>query len=159
MSPNLLPDFAHELPPFPTLIVTFRDVPVTMFGDVLEKGLSPNVLTIGIQPREHITLSFKTKSPGAKMCLRTSEMAFDFLKGYSGPALTAYEKALIDCLKGDTMLFWHREGIDLAWSFIDPVLARCEACGEKDRLVPIYEAGSEGPAEALRLKEGLGIED
>jgi len=135
--------------------VTFKDVPVTMFGNALEKTLSPNVLTIGIQPREHITLSFQTKSPGSKMCLRRSEMTFDFKKGYSGPSLTAYEKALIDCLKGDKMLFWHRDGIDLAWSFIDPVLARCEACGEKDRLVPIYQAGSSGPASAKKLREWM----
>jgi len=138
------------------IAITFRDVPVRMFGSGLGEGLSPNVLSIGIQPAENITLAFQTKNPGARMCLRTSEMAFDFRKGYLGPALTAYEKALLDCLRGDQMLFWHRDGIDLAWAFIDPVLARCESCGEKERLVPIYEAGSEGPAEAGRLQDGEG---
>ena len=145
--------FAEKLT---SIAITFKGVPGIMFGSELEKGLSPNVLTLGIHPAEHITLSFQTKSPGARMCLRTSEMAFDFRKGYAGPGLTAYEKALLDCLRGDQMLFWHREGIDLAWAFIDPVLARCESCGEKERLVPIYEAGSDGPAEAGRLRDGEG---
>jgi glucose-6-phosphate 1-dehydrogenase len=87
------------------------------------------------------------------MCLRTVEMDFDFLQGYSGPALAAYEKALLDCMNGDQMLFWHRDGIDLAWTFIEPVLKRCETCEQKDRLIHTYEPGSWGPPAAAQLKE------
>ena len=135
------------------IAIRFKEVPVTMFGDELGERISANVLTIGIQPGEHITLSFQTKSPGAKMCLETVEMNWDFQRGYTGPALTAYEKALLDCMNGDQMLFWHREGIDLAWAFIDPVLRQCETCAGKDRLLHIYEAGSQGPPAAQQLKE------
>jgi len=135
------------------IAIRFKEIPVTMFGDKLGEHISANVLTIGIQPREHITLSFQTKSPGAKMCLRTVEMNYDFQKGYAGPALTAYEKAILDCMNGDQMLFWHRDSIDLAWAFIDPVLRRCEQSAGEDRLLHIYEAGSSGPQAARQLKE------
>jgi glucose-6-phosphate 1-dehydrogenase len=135
------------------IAIKFKEVPVTMFGDELGVPISANILTLGIQPREHITLSFQTKSPGAKMCLRTVEMDFDFLQGYTGPALAAYEKALLDCMNGDQMLFWHRDSIDLAWAFIEPVLKRCETCEQKEQLVHTYEPGSWGPPAAAQLKE------
>lgn len=135
------------------IAIKFKEVPVTMFGDELGVPISANILTLGIQPREHITLSFQTKSPGAKMCLRTVEMDFDFLQGYAGPALAAYEKALLDCMNGDQMLFWHRDSIDLAWAFIEPVLKRCETCEQKEQLIHTYDPGSWGPPAAAQLKE------
>jgi glucose-6-phosphate 1-dehydrogenase len=135
------------------IAIKFREVPVTMFGDELGIPISANVLTFGIQPREHITLTFQTKTPGAKMCLRTVEMDFDYLQGYSGPSLAAYEKALLDCMNGDQMLFWHRDGVDLAWAFIEPILRRCDSCEDKDQLLNTYEPGSWGPPAALQLKE------
>jgi glucose-6-phosphate 1-dehydrogenase len=135
------------------IAIRFREVPVTMFGDELGVPISANVLTFGIQPREHITLTFQTKTPGAKVCLRTVEMDFDYLQGYSGPSLAAYEKALLDCMNGDQMLFWHKEGVDLAWAFIEPILKRCETCENKEQLLHNYEPGSWGPPAAKQLKE------
>jgi glucose-6-phosphate 1-dehydrogenase len=135
------------------IVIKFREVPVAMFGDALGVPISANLLTMGIQPREHITLSFQTKNPGAKMCLRTVEMDFDFMQGYTGPALEAYEKALLDCMNGDQMLFWHRDGIDLAWAFIEPILRQCETCDQKEQLLHTYEPGSWGPPAAAQLKE------
>ena len=137
------------------IAIKFREVPVAMFGDELGVPISANLLTLGIQPREHITLTFQTKTPGAKMCLRTVQMNFDYQQGYAGPPLAAYEKALLDCMNGDQMLFWHREGVDLAWSFIEPILQRCEACERKDEILHRYEPGSWGPPEAQELKEQM----
>ncbi len=135
------------------IVIKFKEVPVSMFRQVLGDHITANVLTIGIQPREHISLSFQAKSPGAKTCLRTVKMDFDFLEGYTGPVLAAYEKALLDCMNGDQMLFWRRDGIDLAWAFIEPVLRACEACPHPDRLLHTYEAGSWGPGAAAELKK------
>ena len=104
------------------IVIKFKEVPVSMFRNVLGEHITANILTMGIQPREHITLSFQTKTPGAVSCLRTVKMDFDFEEGYRGPKLQAYEKALLDCMHGDQMLFWRQDGIDLAWAFIEPVL-------------------------------------
>ena len=135
------------------IVIKFKEVPVSMFREVLGDHITANVLTIGIQPLEHITLSFQTKSPGAATCLRTVKMDFDFQEGYTGPTLQAYEKALLDCMNGDQMLFWGRDGIDLAWAFIEPVLKVCESCPDPKRLLHTYEAGSWGPKAAAQLKE------
>ncbi|MDF1527238.1 MAG: glucose-6-phosphate dehydrogenase [bacterium] len=134
------------------IVIKFREVPVSMFRDVLGKYITANVLTMGIQPREHITISFQTKSPGAETCLRTVKMDFDFEEGYAGPKLKAYEKAILDCMHGDQMLFWRQDGIDLAWGFIEPVLKECEACKDPKHLLHIYKAGSWGPKASVQLK-------
>ena len=135
------------------IVIKFKEVPVSMFRDLLGEHITANVLILGIQPREHITLTFQAKSPGAATCLRTVKMDFDFEEGYTGPKFEAYEKALLDCMKGDQMLFWRQDGIDLAWGFLEPVLKACESCGDPDRLIHPYRAGSWGPQAAAQLKE------
>jgi glucose-6-phosphate 1-dehydrogenase len=135
------------------IVIKFKEVPVSMFRDVLGSHITANVLTIGIQPREHITLSFQTKTPGAVTCLRTVKMDFDFEEGYAGPKLQAYEKAILDCMHGDQMLFWRQDGIDLAWAFIEPILKECETCKDPKNLLHTYKAGSWGPKAAVQLKE------
>ena len=135
------------------IVIKFKEVPVSMFRNILGSHITANILTIGIQPREHITLTFQTKSPGAVTCLRTVKMDFDFEEGYVGPKLQAYEKALLDCMHGDQMLFWRQDGIDLAWAFIEPVLMECESCKDPKRLLHNYKAGSWGPKAAAQLKE------
>jgi glucose-6-phosphate 1-dehydrogenase len=135
------------------IVIKFKEVPVSMFREVLGEHITANVLTMGIQPREHITLSFQSKSPGAVTDLRTVKMDFDFEEGYKGPKLQAYEKALLDCMHGDQMLFWRQDGIDLAWAFIEPILKECESCKDPKRLLHTYRAGSWGPKAAFQLKE------
>jgi glucose-6-phosphate 1-dehydrogenase len=135
------------------IMIKFKEVPVSMFRDILGDHITANVLTMGIQPREHITLSFQTKSPGAVTCLRTVKMDFDFEEGYRGPKLQAYEKALLDCMHGDQMLFWRQDGIDLAWAFVEPILKECESCKNPKQLLHNYRAGSWGPKAAAQLKE------
>jgi len=135
------------------IVIKFKEVPVSMFREVPGDHISANVLTLGIQPREHITLTFQTKSPGAKVNLRTVTMDFDFSQGYKGPALDAYEKALLDCMNGDQMLFWRQDGIQLAWKFVEPVLDACETCEDRSERLMAYEAGSWGPKAAAQLKK------
>jgi glucose-6-phosphate 1-dehydrogenase len=134
------------------IVIKFKEVPVSMFREVLGEHITANVLTIGIQPREHITLTFQTKSPGAITRLRTVKMDFNFEEGYGGPSLKAYEKALLDCMNGDQMLFWRQDGIDLAWAFIEPIIKECDVCQEPKRLLHTYKAGSWGPKAAAQLK-------
>jgi glucose-6-phosphate 1-dehydrogenase len=85
------------------------------------------------------------------MCLRPVTMDFNYSQGYSGPVLDAYEKALLDCMLGDHMLFWRQDGVELAWAFLSPVLNACESCGEREQRLYFYAAGSKGPEERHRL--------
>jgi glucose-6-phosphate 1-dehydrogenase len=65
--------------------------------------------------------------------------------------LDAYEKALLDCMLGDQMLFWRQDGVERSWAFLTPILDACERCPDRGRRLSSYAAGSGGPAESLRF--------
>jgi glucose-6-phosphate 1-dehydrogenase len=133
------------------IAIQFKPVPHAMFRKTLDAPIAANRLILGIYPHERITLTFQTKNPGATVCLRPVTMDFDYQQNYSGPALDAYEKALLDCMLGDHMLFWRQDGVELSWAFLSPVLNACETCGGREQRLFPYAAGSKGPLERARL--------
>ena len=126
--------------------VQFKEVPHSIFRHTLGEAIVANRLTLGIYPDEKVTLTFQTKRPGAKVCLRPVTMDFYYNQHYSGPILDAYEKVLIDCMLGDQMLFWRQDGVEHSWSFLTPILEGCENCHNREEMLHIYDAGSEGPS-------------
>jgi glucose-6-phosphate 1-dehydrogenase len=135
--------------------IQFKQVPHSMFRDVIGPNISANRLTLGIYPDEKITLTFQTKFPGARVCLRAVTMDFHYYQGNQQPVLDAYEKVLLDCMLGDHMLFWRQDAVEQCWSFLTPILAECETCGDREAMLHAYPAGSPGPEEVVRLKSGL----
>ena len=135
--------------------IQFKQVPHSMFRDVIGPNISANRLTLGIYPDEKITLTFQTKFPGARVCLRAVTMDFHYYQGNQQPVLDAYEKVLLDCMLGDHMLFWRQDAVEQCWSFLTPILVECETCGDRDAMLHAYPAGSPGPEEVVRLKSGL----
>jgi glucose-6-phosphate 1-dehydrogenase len=130
------------------IVIQFREVPHSMFRDVLGESIMANRLIVGIQPDERITLTFQTKNPGARMCLRSVTMDFNYYENYSGPMLDAYEKVLLDCIQGDHLLFWRQDGVELSWSFLTPVLEECEDCPDRAERLHLYNSGTWGPEAA-----------
>ena len=123
----------------------FKEVPHSLFRETLGERIAANDLILGIYPDEKITLTFQTKNPGARLCLRSVTMDFHYHQNYSGPVLEAYEKVLLDCMLGDQMLFWRQDGVELCWAFLTPILEQCETCGERSDLLFPYDAGTWGP--------------
>ena len=136
--------------------IQFKEVPHSLFRRTLGTGISANHLVLGIYPDEKITLTFQTKNPGAKVCLRSVTMDFHYNQNYSGPVMEAYEKVLLDCMLGDHMLFWRQDGVVLCWAFLTPILRECEACGERRERLHSYAAGTWGPDAVRRLKGDWG---
>jgi glucose-6-phosphate 1-dehydrogenase len=134
------------------IVIHFKKAPHSMFQGILGQVASANVLTLGIYPDEKVSLSFETKNPGAKVCLRSVRMDFDYRQDYAGPVLNAYEKAIMDCIQGDHMLFWRQDGVELCWSFLEPLLEDCENCADRGKRLLFYPAGSWGPEAANILK-------
>jgi len=132
------------------IVIQFKGVPHSMFRNVLDERIVANRLVLGIFPEEEITITFQTKVPGAKSCLRPVTMDFKYYQGFGGSPLDAYAKVLLDVILGDQMLFWHSEGVKLAWRYLTPILEECETCANPEsRLFP-YKAGSWGPMESLK---------
>lgn len=127
------------------IVIHFKSVPHSLFQGVLGESINPNLLTLGIQPDEKINLTFQTKTPGARVSLRPVSMNFNYLGDYTGPILDEYEKALLDCMQGDQMLFWREDAVELCWAFVDPILEDCETCADRGKRLFPYEAGSWGP--------------
>ncbi|MCI0483339.1 MAG: glucose-6-phosphate dehydrogenase [candidate division NC10 bacterium] len=138
------------------IAIQFKEVPHSLFRHMLGEPITANRLTLGVYPEERISLTFQAKNPGAVVRLRPVTMDFLYSQNYSGPVLDAYEKALLDCMRGDQTLFWRQDGVELCWSFLTPILDECETCGNREKMLLPYEAGSWGPKEAGRLMSPEG---
>ncbi len=127
------------------ILINFKSVPHSPFQGMLGETINPNLLRLGIHPDEQINLTFQTKTPGASVRLRSVAMDFNYKESYSGPIFNEYEKAILDCMQGDQMLFWREDAVELCWAFIDPILEECETCADRGKRLVQYEAGSWGP--------------
>jgi glucose-6-phosphate 1-dehydrogenase len=111
-------------------------------------GVQPNELVLAIQPDEGVSLSLGAKIPGARMRIRPVNMEFHYGTTFLSASPEAYERLILDAMRGDPTLFTRNDEVDALWSVIDPVL---EHWKHSDDPVPSYPAGSEGPAEADEL--------
>jgi glucose-6-phosphate 1-dehydrogenase len=130
--------------------IVFKAPPHVMFDLPLDYVMTPNFLSLCIQPDEGIHLRFETKVPGSAQETRSVNMDFHYRSSLPDLALPeAYERLLMDIIKGDASLFARRDEIELAWKLIDP-LVESTASAETSN-VTSYEPGSWGPPEADAL--------
>lgn len=109
--------------------IHYTPVPLCLFkeNDVCMR-LQPNILTIRIQPEEGISLRVGTKTPGEKQDVSPVKMQFDFNSSFKEQAQQeAYEKLLLDCLRGNQTLFARQEEVERMWRFVAPLLEGTEA--------------------------------
>jgi glucose-6-phosphate 1-dehydrogenase len=125
--------------------IRFREVPHSMFRQMLGGTIHPNRLMLGVYPAEEISLTFQTKTPGPRVCLRNVTMDFFYHQEAQGFMLEAYEKVLLDCMLGDQMLFWRQDAVEQCWAFLTPILTECEICENRSQMLRIYPSGSWGP--------------
>jgi glucose-6-phosphate 1-dehydrogenase len=129
------------------MAIQFKCVPHLMFPLSPEEEITPNVLSLCLQPDEGIHLRFETKRPGAGMSTRSVDMEFHYAKDFGKGALPdAYERLLLDAMQGDASLFARADEIELAWGLIDPILAGWEHPDAPPLI--FYEPASWGPIEA-----------
>jgi glucose-6-phosphate 1-dehydrogenase len=138
------------------IAVQFHLPPLRLFrtveceGDVCDLTESkPAVLVFRIQPNEGISLSFSAKRPGMQLDLHPVRFEFDYQSSFSQPLPDAYERLLLDALRGDATLFMRSDELEAAWEFITPLLDAWR--DSPPPAFPNYAAGTAGPAEADRL--------
>lgn len=130
--------------------VHFQSPPHVMFDLPEGGGLPSNMLSVCIQPDEGIHLQFEAKVPGAAQDTKSVDMDFHYSSSFPGERLPeAYERLLLDALKGDASLFMRGDEIETAWRIIDPLLVAWEDRG--DPPLCRYARGSWGPSEGDAL--------
>jgi glucose-6-phosphate 1-dehydrogenase len=137
------------------IAIQFRDVPYTIFQSAAQQ-ISPNVLTMRIQPNEGIALRFEVKMPGADLRSRSVEMDFGYGSSFGkSSGGDAYDRLLLDCMMGDQTLFTRSDEVEAAWRVVTPILAAWEARTDPSTM-PQYEAGTWEPqaAEDLINRDG-----
>ncbi|MDX1418076.1 MAG: glucose-6-phosphate dehydrogenase [Candidatus Promineifilaceae bacterium] len=131
--------------------IIFKEPPHVMFPMPSNAQITRNSLSICIQPDEGIRFSFQAKEPDTAADMRTVNMTFRYAQAFGPTAIPeAYERLLLDILKGDASLFTRGDAIELAWQLIDPIIEAWESEGAAP-LAYFYETGSWGPVEADRL--------
>jgi glucose-6-phosphate 1-dehydrogenase len=136
------------------IVIQFRQPPHLMFNMADSKGITPNRISLCIQPDEGIHQTIEAKMPDESRT-RSVDMEFHYQNAFDGGIPDAYERLLLDALNGDASLFNRNDEIEAAWSIVDPVIRGWEAQPDASPLVS-YAPGSWGPeaADALLSQEG-----
>jgi glucose-6-phosphate 1-dehydrogenase len=133
------------------IAVTLKPVPHLAFEQAGSVGVRANQLVFTVQPNEGVSLSLGAKIPGTRMSLRPVNMEFLYGTTFLSQSPEAYERLLLDAMRGDATLFTRDDEVEAQWRIIDPVL---RGWGALDGRVPQYEAGTQGPEEANGLLLG-----
>ena len=130
--------------------VVFKDAPHSIFG--AEAGRHANILSIRLQPNEGITLHVTIKEPGPGGMRLTEvplNMSFAEALGPEGQdPPDAYERLIMDVIRGNQTLFMRGDEVEAAWAWVDPIIAGWQKRGEVPKP---YDAGSAGPLDAEQL--------
>ncbi len=135
--------------------IEFQRPPHLMFGLTDPEQMTPNILSICIQPDEGIHLKFQAKEPDSEQNMRPVDMEFHYQRFFGDSKLPgAYERLLSEAIDGDPSLFTRRDAIETAWSIFDPLIQSWEDPSTED--LAEYDPGSWGPdeAEILLSREG-----
>ena len=131
------------------ITVRFKETPHSIFGP--EAGNRANELTIRLQPNEGIDLRVTIKEPGPggmRLMDVPLDMTFADALGPAAEAPDAYERLIMDVIRGNQTLFMRGDEVEAAWAWTDPVIAQWEDAG---RGPSPYDIGSVGPEAALEL--------
>ena len=130
------------------IAIAFKQAPYALFRETPVEHLTPNVMTIHVQPCEGITLQLSAKVPGPKMELGAVAMDFRYSDYFHLPSATGYETLLYDVMIGDQTLFQRADNVEAGWAAVDPILTEWDKNGDS---LQRYSSGSAGPAAADRL--------
>ncbi|CAG4886219.1 glucose-6-phosphate dehydrogenase [Paraburkholderia saeva] len=134
------------------IAVQLKTVPFRLFRDTPVDVLTPNVLTLRIDPAHGTRFDFNVKVPGPVMQIGPVQSAFDYADFFAERANVGYETLLYDCMLGDATLFQRADSIETSWAAVDDVLH------PEGGPLPVdgYAAGSAGPAQsdALLARDG-----
>jgi glucose-6-phosphate 1-dehydrogenase len=137
------------------IAVTLKPVPHLAFSQDGSLGVQPNQLILTVQPNEGVTLQLGAKIPGTRMSIRPVNMEFLYGTSFLSQSPEAYERLIMDAMRGDPTLFTRNDEVEAQWRICDPIVTAWSQTRPRSGRLEQYEAGSQGPAQARDiLREG-----
>jgi glucose-6-phosphate 1-dehydrogenase len=130
------------------IAVVLKPVPHLGFSQDGSIGVRPNQLILTIQPNEGVSLSLAAKIPGSRMRIRPVNMEFLYGTSFLSQSPEAYERLILDVMRGEATLFTRNDEVEEQWRICDPIVHTWE---QTPGPLPQYPAGSQGPADADKL--------
>lgn len=135
------------------ICIQFKPIPHSIF-DHAEGAARANKLIIRLQPDEGVKLMMMIKDPGpGGMRLREVPLNLSFAQTFTERTPEAYERLLLDVIRGNQTLFMRRDELEAAWKWVDPIR---EAWDRSTEPPQSYVAGTWGPSGAIALIERDG---
>jgi glucose-6-phosphate 1-dehydrogenase len=135
------------------ILVVFKEPPHAMFPHS-EGATTPNRLHIQVQPDEGMQLHLTAKEPGpGGIRLRPVSLDLSYATTFSERSPDAYERLLMDVMRGNPTLFMRRDEVEAAWTWVEPILQRWATSPDRPKR---YPAGTSGPTAAAMLLERDG---
>ncbi len=134
------------------IVIHFKSVPHSIFPEATK--VNPNKLVIRLQPDEAVTLWMEIKEPGAGgLRLKTLPLNLSYADNFTVRYPDAYERLLMDVVRGNLSLFMRRDEVEAAWTWVDSII---EAWTQTDQRISLYPAGQDGPDAARFMLQGTG---
>jgi len=140
--------------PMTEIAIHFKNIPHSIFTHLKIDQFKSNILSLRIQPNEGIFLSFEAKFPGPKLSITSLNLGFNYKDVFKITPMGPYERLLLDCIRGDQMLFVREDMVEVSWKVITSILKQRERL--LPRVFPNYRSGSWGPQKANQIIEQDG---
>jgi glucose-6-phosphate 1-dehydrogenase len=137
------------------IAVILKPVPHIALQSSGSVGIQANQIVFTVQPDEGVSMSIGAKIPGPRMRIRPVNMEFRYGTSFLSESPEAYERLILDAMRGDATLFTRNDEIEALWGIIDPILTAWD--GDRTSTIPQYESGSSGPIEANLLLQGGSV--
>ncbi|WGL53054.1 glucose-6-phosphate dehydrogenase [Nocardioides sp. BP30] len=135
------------------IVVVFKDAPYDPFRQ-REGATEPNRLTIQVQPEEGMRIHLNAKEPGpGGYRLKPVSLDLSYASAFDKRSPDAYERLLMDVVRGNMTLFMRRDEVEAAWAWCEPILRHWESSAVPPKT---YPAGSAGPTASFTLIERDG---
>jgi glucose-6-phosphate 1-dehydrogenase len=131
------------------IAVILKPVPHLAFQSSGSVGIQANQIVFTLQPDEGVSVAIGAKIPGPRMRIRPVNMEFRYGTSFLSESPEAYERLILDAMRGDATLFTRNDEIEALWGIIDPILKAWDEDTESP--IPQYQSGGAGPEEASEL--------
>ena len=135
------------------IVISFKSVPHSIFPDSAGR-INRNELVIRLQPDEGVKQWMMIKDPGpGGMRLKHVPLDMTFANSFEARNADAYERLLMDVVRGNQTLFMRRDEVEAAWQWVNPIL---DAWEETAQAAQVYTSGTWGPSGSIALIERDG---